>query len=385
MTQDPSGARREAPDSGAPPLWTDRALTPAVAGRPGRRTAWIIFAAAALGLITLLWLSAERRAHADDNLTPTAASHSDIAAPAPPLELTAFETQGRTVAAPAATSPITAPLVAQQPPVTLAAASIPSAADAARLARLRAPSVVVDLAEPEPPAAAVATGGGGAGTARAVAGPGGPSGLTGNEQFAQRVGGEQPDRSVASMLRNPAATVAQGTMIPAVLETALDSDLPGYTRAVVSRDVRGFDGATILIPRGSRVIGQYHSAVSQGQSRAFVVWTRILRPDGGTIQIGSSGTDTLGRAGLNGSVNRHFFQNLSGAVLLSVLQAEISNLGNRPSTQVVIGSSQEATSLAASAILPTNIPPTIRVRQGTPIRIFVARDLDFSPAKGGEK
>jgi type IV secretion system protein VirB10 len=182
------------------------------------------------------------------------------------------------------------------------------------------------------------------------------------------------------MLRNKSTTVPQGTMIPAVLETALNSDLPGFTRAVVSRDVRSFDGSAVLIPRGSRVIGQYKSAAAQGQSRAFVVWTRILRPDGGSIQIGSAGADDLGRAGMAGKVDRHFFEQFSGAILLTVLEGGLTALSNNPSTTVVVGSSSGGgLGAAASALTPQAIPPTIKVAQGSPIRIFVARDLDFTP------
>lgn len=151
---------------------------------------------------------------------------------------------------------------------------------------------------------------------------------------------------------------------------------------MVSRDVRSFDGSTVLIPRGSRLVGQYKSAVAQGQSRAFVIWTRVIRPDGASIQIGSPAADTLGRAGLAGSVNRHFFQRFTNSVLLSVVNAAVAAVSRGSNTQILIGSSQEATGLAA-ALLPTQIvPPTIKVAQGTPVRVFVARDLDFTAVGG---
>src|SRR5262249_32765349 len=102
--------------------------------------------------------------------------------------------------------------------------------------------------------------------------------LSAEEQFAQRVGGEGA-RTHAQDIGDPSSTVVQGTMIPAVLETALNSDLPGYARALVSRDVRSFDGSKVAIPRGSRLIGQYKSGLSSGQSRAFIVWSRLIRPD----------------------------------------------------------------------------------------------------------
>ena len=73
----------------------------------------------------------------------------------------------------------------------------------------------------------------------------------------------------STRLAEPANTVAQGTLIPAVLETAIDSDVPGYVRAVVSQDVRSFDGSRVLIPRSSRLIGEYKAASQAGQRRAF--------------------------------------------------------------------------------------------------------------------
>jgi len=215
------------------------------------------------------------------------------------------------------------------------------------------------------------------------------TGLNADERFVARIeGGPEPAKASATMLRNQAVLIPQGTTIPAVLETALDSDLPGYARAVVSRDVRGFDGSTILIPRGSRVIGEYRSAVSQGQTRAFVIWTRVLRPDGASIMIGSGGGDPLGRAGLAGRVDTHFIEEFSGAVLLTALSAGASAAAGVPSTEVVIGSgaSGAAGGIAApfAAFAPVNIPPTIKVAQGTPILIFVQRDLDFANVGAGK-
>jgi type IV secretion system protein VirB10 len=103
------------------------------------------------------------------------------------------------------------------------------------------------------------------------------------------------------------------------------------------------------------------------------------------VQIASSGADDLGRAGMTGEVNRHFFQRFGGAVLLSVINAGMYALSDRPSAQVVIGSSQDAAGLAASAMTPASIPPTIKVPQGSPIRIFVSRDLDFSNVGGSSE
>jgi type IV secretion system protein VirB10 len=209
------------------------------------------------------------------------------------------------------------------------------------------------------------------------------------------VGVAEPDHARATSLRDIKTVVPQGTMIPAVLETAMNSDLPGFVRAVVSRDVRGFDGSDVLIPRGSRLVGQYRSGLSQGASRIFVIWTRVLRPDGASVQIASPGGDPLGRAGQSGKVNNHFFENFSSAILLSIINAEITNLAAQPNTQIVIGGTTggvgslsstnpgaAAATAGSSALTPPVFPPTITVRQGAPIAIFVARDLDFSTVPG---
>ena len=350
------------------------ALRPAVAGGSSGPGVWLVGGGAAvLGLATFLWLSSHR-GHTGQDLPPPsqAADAAMVSAPPPPPEVDAMEAAGRGVQpakpppAVAVVTPPPAPLPPiSHPPPTPVQAPSPTG---------KAPVLVVDLA-----AGTEVT----AGAKAAVpAGSASATHLNADEQFAARVEtGPEPEHASATMLHNQSTLAPQGTIIPAVLETALNSDLPGFARAVVSRDVRSFDGANVLIPRGSRVIGEYRSAVSLGQSRIFVIWTRILRPDGGSIQIGSGGGDTLGRAGLAGKVDRHFFERFSGAVLLTVLNAAAFAAAGTPSTQVTIGSTAGSGG-ATSGLLPTDIPPTIKVAQGTPIRIFVQRDLDFTPVDG---
>ncbi|MBY0421704.1 MAG: type IV secretion system protein VirB10, partial [Parvularculaceae bacterium] len=186
------------------------------------------------------------------------------------------------------------------------------------------------------------------------------------------------------------SVVLEGSMLKGVLETAINSDLPGYVRAVVSDNVRSFDGARVLIPRGSRLIGQYRSGLAIGESRAFVIWTRLVLPDGVSIRIGSPATDTLGRAGLSGRVDRHFLQRFGSAILLSVVGAGLDYAAMSAgdgANRVVVGSTSDAYAIAQAALQGNmNIPPTVKIDQGSPIRIFVARDLyfpDADPAAGG--
>lgn len=193
-----------------------------------------------------------------------------------------------------------------------------------------------------------------------------------NDDFAARLGGSNATASAARSF-DPATTVTQGTLIPAVLETAIDTDVPGYVRAIISADVRSFDGKKVLIPRSSRLIGQYKSGLTAGQKRAYVIWTRVIRPDGVSVDIGSPAIAFGGQTGLEGKVNTHFFERFGSAMLLSVIGGLGSIVGNGSS--VVIGGGQSA---ASAAIQSTGqIGPTIRVRQGEPIRVFTAKDLDF--------
>lgn len=228
----------------------------------------------------------------------------------------------------------------------------------------------------------VDTTGGDPAPARPADGPpaaaGAAQGLSQDEMFAGRVGAESPPVAHAVALADPSNTVVQGALIAAVLETAVNSDLPGYARALVSRDVRGFDGARVLIPRGSRLVGQYKSGVATGQSRAFIIWTRLIRPDGVSIQLASPVMDAAGETGLAGRVDRHFLQRFGSAMLLSVVGGAAQAIGDSSSSTLVIGTSSQAQSAAAQAVQADGrIAPTIRVLQGAPIQVFVARDLVF--------
>ena len=215
------------------------------------------------------------------------------------------------------------------------------------------------------PALIVDTGG----SAAAVPGVGG-----GGDVFAPTSG----EVAKATRMKNPGHTVSQGTLIPAVLETAINSDLPGYVRAVVSSDIRSFDGSRILVPRSSRLIGQYKSGVAGGQTRAYVMWTRLIRPDGVSVALASPAVDESGQTGLTGKVDGHFMKRFGSSLLLSIVGGA-STLATG-GAGVILSGGQNAASVAASQ--NGQIPPTIKVRQGQPIRVFTAKDLDFSTVAG---
>jgi type IV secretion system protein VirB10 len=200
------------------------------------------------------------------------------------------------------------------------------------------------------------------------------AGASSNDDFAARIGGVGGSKATAAAMVDPKTTVTQGTLIPAVLETAIDTSVPGYVRAMVSADVRSFDGSRVLVPRSSRLIGEYKSGLQAGQKRAYVVWTRLIRPDGVSVNLASPAIGFSGTTGLQGKVNSHFFERFGSAILLSVIGG-ISGLAGGATALVASGGQ----SAAAAAVGQTGqIGPTIRVRQGEPVRVFTARDLDFS-------
>ncbi len=210
-----------------------------------------------------------------------------------------------------------------------------------------------------------------------------------NSRFQENVSSGTTPTAKASSINNLSQTILQGKLIDAVLETAIHSDLPGMIRAMVNHDVYAESGENVLIPKGSRLVGQYNSEVVKGQSRLFVVWNRLIRPDGIEVAISSGGTDPLGRAGLTGKVNNHFWKIFGNSLLLSILGAGTANGGVSTtdpynSTAAYRQQAAEAFQSSSARILEDaiNIPPTITIKQGVLIKVLVAKDLDFSEALG---
>lgn len=185
-------------------------------------------------------------------------------------------------------------------------------------------------------------------------------------------------RVEARTFKNPGTTVPQGSVIQAVMETALDSTRAGFARAIVSRDVESFDGTSVLIPKGSRLFGDYQADVSLGQKRALIQWKRLTRPDGTIIDLDSPSADPLGRAGVKGKVNTHFFQRFGGAILQSVLDVGVQTAARKAAGNTVIVGLPGATTQATTIQNPADIKPTLKIAQGASVSVFVARDLDFT-------
>lgn len=342
---------------------------PIVAAVPSRKDGLGLAAGGAIALLlgaaTFLGLSSGR----DVQSKPAAAPVDERAAetgPALPAPVAAGSPliPGEPAGAPASLvfSPSKEPLRLGAPLPQQATAAGPSALSQ----RLRSPTLLVDLSGPVAAPAAAAAGSAAVGAAAPAAA---------GDAFAASADASATDTATATRLAQPGHTVVQGTLIPAVLETAINSDLPGYVRALVSQDVRSFDGSRVLIPRSSRLIGQYRSGLAAGQTRTYVLWSRLIRPDGASVALASPATDEAGTTGLTGEVQSHFFKRFGSALLLSVVGAA-GALATGGASMLVAGGGAGAANAAAQQ--NGSIPPTVRVRQGHPIRVFTARDLDFS-------
>ncbi len=211
------------------------------------------------------------------------------------------------------------------------------------------------------------------------------------EAFLSRAGSVEP--VLNERLRPPASPyeLKAGSVIPAALVTAINTDLPGDVIAQVTENV--YDSATgdhLLVPQGARLLGRYQSLVGNGQNRALLAWQRLTYPDGRSIALGGMpGTDEAGASGVADRVDYHL-DKLAAATALSTAIAYGGNLargrqsgyGGGYGSQDVIGDTvAQQTDRVGSRIIDRqlDVQPTITVRQGWPLRVLVNKDLVLAP------
>jgi type IV secretion system protein VirB10 len=183
----------------------------------------------------------------------------------------------------------------------------------------------------------------------------------------------------AQVLPTQRLVLPKGAFIDCTLETALDSTLPGMTTCITATDTFSADGSTVLLERGTKLVGETRGAVAQGASRVFVLWSEARTPTGVVIPLSSPGTDELGRSGLAGNINRHFFQRFGAAILISVISGAVqSAVASQSNGSTVVLNPSGSQDVMNDVLKDTiNIPPTITKNQGDRIEVLVARDLDF--------
>jgi len=195
-------------------------------------------------------------------------------------------------------------------------------------------------------------------------------------------GREATATEMSQVIANPSNTVLQGTMIEATLENAVDSSLPGQITAIVTRPVWSFDQAQILIPAGSRLFGDYSSDVAIGQGRILVAWTRLVTPDGQSVQMEAFGGDAQGRSGITGKVNTRFGARFGSAALISLLGAAPAVAAAKYTDEISSDTAESmgedlSTAMGSAVETYTSLPPIITVSPGAAITVMVDRDLEI--------
>lgn len=210
---------------------------------------------------------------------------------------------------------------------------------------------------------------------------------------------------VPTYIKDRRHTIAQGKLITAVLETAINTEIPGFVRGIVSRDVYGEAGSDVLIPRGSRLFGAYTSEVNKGQGRVEIGWTRLIRPDGVDLAVSFNASDQFGRSGIPGAVDNKYGSIIANSMLTSVLavgsvaaaqallddddltttnnvnQGTVTTTGNATNRAIYDVSRQVIDTVGKIVSSTINVNPVIRVPQGTRITVIVNSDIEIPAMK----
>jgi len=184
----------------------------------------------------------------------------------------------------------------------------------------------------------------------------------------------------AQVLPTQRLLLPKGAFIDCTLETAIDSTLPGMTTCIMATDAFGVDGKVVLLERGTKLVGETRGQAQQGAARVFVLWTEARTPTGVVVPLASPGADELGRSGLSGTINRHFWERFGAAMLVSVIDGavETATQSTRGGSGAIIVNPSASQDVLTEVLKSTvNIAPTIVKKNGDRIQVLVARDLDF--------
>lgn len=219
------------------------------------------------------------------------------------------------------------------------------------------------------------------------------------QKFLQSAASKQDHDYLHQLVKAPISPyeLQAGEVIPALLITKIDSDLPGQITGQVSQNVYSDINGALLIPQGSRLVGLYNSSVSYGQTRVQVAWQRLIFPDGSSINLnGMVGSSRNGQAGLHDEVDNHFWTIFESALLYSVLGAgaqlaqpqQSATFGQAPSVGQTIGQAvgtQIAETGQQIVSRDLNIQPTLKIRAGDQFLVMVNKDMVFPGAYKGAK
>lgn len=197
-------------------------------------------------------------------------------------------------------------------------------------------------------------------------------------------------KALAMRTFDPNLTIPKGDAINCAMTTRVVTEISGFTSCIVGENIYSANGKVLLIERMSEIQGEYTAVGQPGQRRVYVLWSRVRKPGGITIDIASPSTDALGAAGIDGIVDNRWFERIGSAYMLSIFKdflaaSAASTAGGAAGANTATGSALYQNSISTSTSLAEkvlsqsmNIKPVVYAHQGERISIYVARDLDFS-------
>ncbi|MBT2304002.1 TrbI/VirB10 family protein [Variovorax paradoxus] len=257
----------------------------------------------------------------------------------------------------------------------------------------------INLAVAQPVSAAAAQLGAAVATAQGLPGASTPQG--GTNALASALSATITPGTSATINRNPSMTLAKGTLPDCTLLTAILTDQPGFLKCILSAPVMSMDGKVVLMEAGTTMEGEYAQGLQAGQNAIFTLWSRAVTPNFISVQLNSPGTDALGRAGTSGFVDNKWFERFAGAVFFSLFEdakqiyiarddarasrsagassGDTFNIGTQGTLSQLNSTGSTTKSIVEEMLKQgSQLRPSLYKNQGEIIKIFVARDVDFS-------
>ncbi|WP_371436617.1 TrbI/VirB10 family protein [Polaromonas sp.] len=266
--------------------------------------------------------------------------------------------------------------------------------------RRRKSAINLAVTQPAGAAAALAAATQSGGAATHVGLPGASTPQGGINALASALSATVTPGTSATINRNPSMTLAKGTLPDCTLLTAILTDQPGFLKCILSAPVMSMDGKVVLMEAGTTMEGEYTQGLQSGQKTIFTLWSRAVTPNFVSVQLNSPGTDALGRAGTSGYVDDKWFERFAGAIFFSVLQdakqiyvarndaraqrggsinSSIYNVGTQGTLSQLSNTDSTANSVVEEMLKQGGqLKPSLYKHQGEIVKVFVARDVDFS-------